>query len=70
MLVGAVDRSDVTTADGKYNDQLHIGETSYVLPRLFREQAKEVLAGPSVGNDAPPAEADERAGPDDPSSAG
>jgi hypothetical protein len=53
LLVGAVDRSDVTTADGKYNDELRIGETSYVLPRLFREQAKEVLAGPAEIDDPP-----------------
>lgn len=45
VLVGSVDRADITTAQGKSNDVLCIGETRYVLPRLFREQARELLTG-------------------------
>lgn len=51
VLVGEVDRSEVTTTGGKFNDVLRIGETRYVLPRLFREQANAVLAGPAEPDD-------------------
>jgi hypothetical protein len=47
VLVGPVDRREVTLASGKFNDVMQIGETRYVLPRVFSELAQAVLAEPA-----------------------
>lgn len=53
VVIGRVTPNDVTTTDGKYSDALYIGDTRYVLPRLFRAQAAELIA-PTDPNDASP----------------
>ena len=46
VLVGEVARTEVTTTDGRFSDVLRIGETRFVLPRLFRERVAELLVPP------------------------